>query len=35
MLEKYPDLNGCDKEAAPEVANDVGLGCSRQLTARC
>jgi formate hydrogenlyase transcriptional activator len=27
MLGKYPDLNGCDKEAAPEVANGAGLRC--------
>jgi transcriptional regulator with AAA-type ATPase domain len=25
MLEKCPDLNGCHKEAAPEVANGAGL----------
>jgi hypothetical protein len=27
MLEKCPDLNGCHKEAAPEVANGAGLRC--------
>ena len=27
MLEKCPDLNGCDKEGAPEVANGAGLRC--------
>src|SRR5579864_7671762 len=27
MLEKCQDLNGCDKEGAPEVANGAGLRC--------